>query len=40
MGMPGVGPISALAFKTSADDSRRFRRSKTVGAYLELTARR
>lgn len=26
------GPISALAFKTSVDDPRRLRRSKTVGA--------
>jgi transposase len=40
MGIPGVGPISALAFKTSVDDPGRFRRSKTVGAYLGLTARR
>jgi transposase len=40
MGIPGVGPISALAFKTSIDDPHRFRRSKTVGAYLGLTSRR
>jgi transposase len=40
LGIPGIGPISALAFKTSIDDPHRFRRSKTVGAYLGLTARR
>lgn len=40
MRIPGVGPISALAFKTAIDDPRRFCRSKTVGAYLGLTARR
>ncbi|MCQ4191275.1 transposase [Methylocystis suflitae] len=39
-GHPGVGPISALGFKTSVDDPRRFRRSKTLGAYLGPTARR
>jgi transposase len=40
MGIPGVGPISALAFKTAVDDPHRFRRSKTVGAYFGLTSRR
>lgn len=40
MRIPGVGPISALGFKTSVDDPRRFRRSKTVGAYLGMTSRR
>jgi transposase len=40
MRIPGVGPISALAFKTAVDDPHRFRRSKTVGAYLGLTSRR
>jgi transposase len=34
MRIPGVGPISALAFKTAIDDPHRFRHSKTVGAYL------
>jgi transposase len=38
--IPGVGPISALAFKTAVDEPHRFRRSKTVGAYLGLTSRR
>ncbi|MGB8525753.1 MAG: IS110 family transposase [Rhodoplanes sp.] len=40
MRIPGVGPISALAFKTAIDDPHRFRHSKTVGAYLGLTSRR
>jgi transposase len=40
MRIPGVGPISALAFKMAVDDPHRFRRSKTVGAYLGLTSRR
>jgi hypothetical protein len=40
MRIPGVGPISALAYKTLTDDPRRFRHSKTVGAYLGLTSRR
>jgi transposase len=40
MRIPGVGPISALAFKTAVDDPHRFRRSKTVGAYLGMTSRR
>jgi len=40
MRIPGVGPISALAFRTAVDDPRRFRRSKTVGAYFGLTTRR
>src|SRR5262249_27038014 len=39
MRIPGVGPISALAFKTGIDDPRRLR-PKTVGAYLGLTSRR
>ena len=40
MRIPGVGPISALAYKTAVDDPQRFRHSKTVGAYLGLTSRR
>jgi transposase len=40
MHIPGVGPISALAFKTAIDDPRRFRQAKTVRAYLGLTSRR
>jgi transposase len=40
MRIPGVGPISALAYKTLIDDPRRFHHLKTVGAYLGLTSRR
>lgn len=40
MTVPGVGPCTALSFKTSIDDPTRFRRSKTVGAHLGLTPRR
>jgi len=40
MGILGEARISVLAFKTSVDDPRRLRRSKTMGAYLGLTARR
>jgi transposase len=40
MHIPGVGPTNALAFKTVIDEPRRFRRSKSVGAYLGLTSRR
>jgi transposase len=40
MRIPGIGPISALAFKTAIDDPRRFRKSNTVAAYLGLTSRR
>jgi len=40
MTMPGVGPMTALAFRTAIDDPRRFRHSASVGAYLGLTPRR
>lgn len=40
MTVPGVGPITALAFMAAIDDPLRFRRSRTVGAYLGLTPRR
>jgi transposase len=40
MTVPGVGPVTALAFKTSVDDPRRFRRSRTVGAHFGLTPKR
>lgn len=40
MGIPGVGPVTALAFKTAVDDPGRFRRSRDVGAYFGLTSRR
>lgn len=33
----GVGPITALAFKTEIDDPNRFKNSKDVAAYIGLT---
>ena len=38
MTIPGVGPVTALAFKTTIDDPARFRRSSDVGAHLGLTS--
>jgi len=40
MTVPGVGPINALAFCAAIDEPARFRRSRSVGAYLGLTPRR
>jgi transposase len=40
MTMPGVGPMTALAYRTAIDDPSRFRHSASVGAYLGLTPRR
>ncbi len=40
MTVPGVGPITALAFMATIGDPERFDRSRTVGAYLGLTSRR
>src|SRR5471032_1212493 len=40
MTTPGVGPITALAFKATIDDPARFARSRSVGAYVGLTSRR
>jgi transposase len=39
MTVPGVGAITALAFASAVDDPARFRRSRDVGAHLELTPR-
>jgi transposase len=38
--MPGIGPITALCFKATIDDPTRFKRSRSVGAYVGLTTRR
>jgi Transposase IS116/IS110/IS902 family len=35
-----VGPITALCFKATIDDPTRFKRSRSVGAYVGLTTRR
>jgi transposase len=37
--IPGVGPLTALAFKSTIDDPGRFKRSKLVPAHLGLTPR-
>src|ERR1700682_5882924 len=39
MTVPGVGAITALAFKATIDDPTRFARSRSVGAYIGLTSR-
>jgi transposase len=40
MTAPGVGAITALCFLATIDDPTRFKRSRSVGAYLGLTTRR
>ena len=40
MTVPGVGPITALAFRSAIDEPTRFSRSRSVGAYFGLTPRR
>lgn len=40
MSAPGVGPVIALAYLAVIDDPNRFVRSRAVGPYLGLTARR
>ena len=40
MTVPGVGPLTALAFRATVDRLDRFRRSRDVGAHLGLTPRR
>jgi transposase len=40
MTVPGIGSITAINFHTVIDDPSRFRRSRSVGAYLGLTPRR
>ncbi|MEQ8400876.1 MAG: IS110 family transposase [Roseitalea porphyridii] len=39
MTIPGVGPLTALAFKATIDDPSRFKKSKLVPAHLGLTPR-
>jgi transposase len=38
--IPGVGPITALAYTLTVEDPRRFSSGRQVGAYLGLTPRR
>ena len=40
MTVPGIGPITAMAFHSAIDEPARFRRSRSVGAYVGLTPRR
>jgi transposase len=40
MTAPGVGPMTALAFRAAVDDPERFRRSRTVAAHFGLTPAR
>ena len=40
MSVPGVGPITALAFRATIDRPDRFKRSRDVGAHLGLTPAR
>jgi transposase len=40
MTMPGVGPLTSLAFSAAIDDPARFKHSASVGAYVGLTPRR
>src|ERR671918_313748 len=40
MTLPGIGPITALAFASAIDDPFRFRKASSVGAYFGLTPRR
>ncbi len=40
MTVPGIGPITALAYVKTVDDPGRFKQSSSVGAYLGLTPRR
>lgn len=40
MTMPGIGPVTALTYRATIDDPKRFRQSRSVGAYLGLTPRR
>ena len=40
MSTPGVGPLTALAFRATIDQPERFKKSRDVGAHLGLTPRR
>jgi len=40
MTIPGVGAVSAVTYVATIDNSDRFKRSRSVGAYIGLTSRR
>src|SRR6516164_7635354 len=37
MTVPGIGPVTTLCFLATIDDPTRFKRSRSVGAYVGLT---
>jgi len=40
MTIPGIGVVTAVAFTAAVDDPKRFRKSRSVGAYFGLTNKR
>ena len=40
MSVPGVGPVTALAYRTAVENPARFAKSQHVGAHFGLTPRR
>lgn len=40
MSVPGIGPITALAFRAAIEDPNRFSRTRDIGSYLGLTEKR
>jgi transposase len=40
MTVPGIGPVTALCYRATIDEPSRFKRSRSVGAYVGLTTRR
>lgn len=36
---PGVGPVTAVSYKAEIDDPKRFKKSRSVGAYFGMTPR-
>jgi transposase len=40
MTIPGIGPVTAVAFTAAVDDPKRFGKSRSVGAYFGLTNKR
>lgn len=40
MTVPGIGPLTSVAYATTVDQPTRFRRSKDLGPYLGLTPRK
>lgn len=40
MSVPGVGPVTALAYRTAVEEPKRFRKSSLLGAHFGLTPRK